>query len=1187
MKKHVLLASILMALSAPSYAHQISAEKLIIFGDSLSDNGNILRFTYNQENIYNEHLANYFGYHSPRHDGNFVFKNQDGPNYALGGAVANHHLGGFRGWISPKLSDEVSNYLKSKRNVKDSDYKYILWIGGNDLRLANDDINLGSANISADQSQHPKVRGSVQAVEKELRRLLIDAKAKFIIVPNAPNIAVTPRFTNNFISEASIYFDGRKTLLGGRRFLGFGSIDKDEVIRFLDDQNNQGRPVREVIYSAFEYILRKQYKLAPNQPLSSMAFQELQQWKHQFERAYRAQTSIVQTFNQGVDQVIANFKKNPEFKDVVFLRPDIQSLLNDVMTHYTEFGFNNVSGSAAHSFTSSVIGGAAGSGRVAAFEPEDGKRGAKDKSYLWGKGYRYIYADQFHPSPKVHRMISDYIMSLIESESGDPTDFTVKRVSTTPFYSTSNKIYHSAEGDGVFHVDNTKEHITRSNLTIKNDGRALFASHGGQIDLTRVNITSQGRLGGIINAESGAKITLTDGQIDIYRTNPYVAPFGVAVNGEGSTVELNKIRLNTYGKETTAITVGNQANITLKDTQVRTQGVGANVLNLWNSSATLQNATLRTDSDLASAIRVFANDSVYRLVSLRAKNSMISGKHYAIKVAKNLTQASPVLNAYFNASVVDGGIYTDEKSFSYFVFDKSQWNMTKDSSVTDLNLRRSALTLSQNQRDWQAKHLVVKGDLVAQNAKITMGVDLGNDLSQTDRITVKGDSFINALLRIEKRLTSRGAQTQAGIKLIDLDPARSHSGYLSLANEVRAGLYQYVLSHGGLGADDQTDYYLTSSYVKHNGQVLPVVRLSESTAEDVLVASDETSEDMNSSSAPKARTRRSIADLTTATTASTPASSTSATATPVKRILNTDATLLSSIPYLSSYMSQLQLAYAQRTPNTAIWNDTGRLDYWANLAYAYDDTQGDEFLKLKQHSQILAMGRDFRAQDRLAGVSVSYARTQSSVDNAIKEALDVGAYAGSVTSNLLSLNGYFAQKWQNWHAQIVLAVGMLNHHFKNKDNVRYTQNGYVLSSEQMVGYRYVLNQDWTLQADLGLQEEHHSYGKFTLEDVNVAAISAKNINGFFNLGATYQVDDRWVLSANLKFINNFSDFDHLVMNDEKIVDKFAKDRMMFSAHTQYAITEQVSAFANLAYWHNLHASKLNKLNAQLGLNIQF
>ncbi|MFU2132257.1 SGNH/GDSL hydrolase family protein [Gallibacterium anatis] len=1407
MKKHILALSISFALASNAFGAQMP-EKLIIFGDSLSDNGNILRFTYNQENVYNEYLANYYGYNSPRHDGNFLTKrNQDGPNYALGGAVANDYLGGLQGALSPKLSDEINNYL-SRRNTQNQDYKYIFWIGGNDLRLADDDINLGDPNISTDQSQNKKIQGSIEAVETQLKKLLINGKAKFVIVPNAPNIANTPNFTNNFLSDGRIYFDGWKSLLGGRKFLGFGWINKDDVIRFLDDQNNHGRPAKDVIYDAFEFVLRKHYNIPQGKPLTSAAFQELQQWKRQFERVYKAETSLVNTFNQGVDKVIENLKA--QHPDVTFIRPNIQLLLDEVMSHYTEFGFNNVSGSAANPFTSAVVGWGAGKGRVAAFEPIDGQKGVKDKNYLWGKGYQFVFADQFHPSPKTHRMIADYIMSLLESESGDPTDLTVRRVSTTPFNSTANNIYHSAEGDGVFHVDMHSNDINKSNLNIFNDGRALFASNGGKIQLTNTNITSQGRLGGIINAELGGKIYLTNGHIDIYRTNPYVAPFGVMVNGQSSEVELNKIKLNTFGKETTAITVGNKATLRLQDSQIKTNGVGANVLNLWDSSATIINSTLNTESEKASGVRVFANDQQRRVSTLAMNGSTITATtYYAIKVAENGTRNAAILNAVLDNSTINGGIFTANQSSnpfqhsqSHFVLsNNSLWNMTKDSNVTSMNLRDSTLDLSQSAENWQAKTLNVNDSFAAQNATIRLGTDLYDDSSATDKIQIHGNSLLNAALYIENRARSRGAETKAGIKIIDLNPNKENGGSLYLAKDVTAGLYQYMLTHGGIGADDQSDWYLTSSYIKQDDKVSPVVIAEPETTQpaptmgkDRSVASTDLSVEAQSvaesqpvtedssvdtaatetnnvvvnqpvvetqpvveeqltadqdSAKPRTRNRRNasgyiedtastetnnvvatqsvaetnsvvtaanavepntaqiasstdnstdtsveatqaadtnvaekteeitaktddvetdaavnddankasdtaanavepntaqiasstdnstdtsveatqaadtnVAEKTEEITAKTddvetdaavnddankasdtaanvaeetadnsPVATSSVTsyvpASQLQRILNNNATLLASLPYISQYLSELHLDYARRNPNVPLWDRQNHLDYWVNVAYAHNRVKGDHFLNLKQNSQILSIGKDvITTKNMVAGLSATYSKTQNSVDNYINCQLGLRCYSGKVTSEMASVNGYYLYNWDNWYAQAVMSVGRVTHKFKNADKEKYKQHGYIASAEQLLGYRYPMNSNWTVYADLGLQESYHHYSAMSVAQIAVDKISEHNINALMNIGTQYRIE-KFAFSSNLRLVKNLRDFDRLTMDNTVILDKFAKDSAAISGNARYYFTNNISLFMNIEYLRSLNRDEKRQLNYQAGLNIQF
>ncbi|WP_052124466.1 autotransporter domain-containing protein [Gallibacterium anatis] len=1394
MKKHVLALSVSIILISNIYSIKAEAEipeKLIIFGDSLSDNGNILRFTLNQENVYNEYLANYFGYSSPRHDGNFFTKrNQDGPNYALGGAVANNNLGGLSGFMSPKISDEIQNYLKSNRNLKDRDTKYVFWIGGNDLRLADDDIKLNTYSVNTDQSNNEKILGSIQAVEQQIRKLLVDAKAKFLIVPNAPNIGNTPNFINNFLADGEIYYRGYKKLAGcngggWKCFWGTApKVSKEELIRFLDDQKHLGKSARDVIHEMFEYAVRKHYSLKADQPLTWDARNELDLWKERYDLVFQAETSLVNTFNRGVDNVIEYFKKHPDYQDVTFIRPDIQLLLDEVIDHYQDFGFNNVVGSPAESFTSGVVGKGAGSGRIAAFEPKDGVRGQKDKEYLWNKGYKYVFADQFHPSPKTHRMIYDYIASLLESESGDPIDMNVKRISTTPFSSTDRKIYHSAEDDGVFNTTYVPgvNQITKSDLDIYNDGRALFAADGGVIRLTNTNITSQGRLGGIINAEQRGKIYLTNGSIDIYRTNPYAAPFGVMVNGDGSLVQLDNIRLNTYGKETTTITVGNNAEIHLINSTIKSNGTGANVLNLWDSKATIINSILKTDSDKASAVKVFANDSGNQEATLVADGSTFTSEnHYAIKVAENATRNPAILSATLTNSVVNGDIYTSEPinnrflhSKSYFTFDKnSSWNMRGNSNVTSISLKDSTLNLSQSSDNWNAKTLSIANDFITQNSYIRLGTDLSDDNSKTDKIVVKGISILNANLYIDKRNSSLGSSTQAGIKVIDLNGDKSNTGTISLAKEINAGIYQYLLTHGGIGADDQSDWYLTSSYIKHNDQATPVIikpentgttdrssnvpkenRPTEGVAKPTETAQPaqpteavakptepaqpaqptgavakpvETAQPAQpteavakpaepaqptqpteavakpAETAQPAQPTEAVAKLTepvqpaqpteeiakpaepaqpaqpteeiakpaeTAqpaqpteavakptepaqpeqpteavakpTEPAQPAQPTEAVAKPtepaqpaqpteavaklvetaqpaqpteeiakpaettqptqptkavakpaeseIKPILNKDATLFSALPYISQSVGERHLEYSVRNPNVPLWGRKDGLDYWVNMAYIYNQVKGKDFLNLQQNAQILAMGKDLVTTDNtLFGISSTYSRTNTSVDNYSNCQLGLHCASGKVTSEMISINGYYLYDWGNWYVQTVLSAGKVKHKFKNSSNFTYGINGYIISSEQTLGYRYPLNENLALYSDIGLQETYHRYSSTSVEEIHVDKINQYNVNALMNVGIQYQVE-AFTLSSNLRVIKNLHDFNYLKMNNVNIQDKFAKDRASLSTNARYYITDNVSLFMNFEYLRSLNNDRINKfkqLNYQVGVNIQF
>lgn len=820
MKKTSIASCIFLALYSclqVAYAEQ----KLIVFGDSLSDTGNIMRFTYNQGKIYNEHLANYFGYDFPAHSGNFFNKIQYGPNYALGGAVANSSgLKASNTWPgswfnAPQTANEIDNFIKHNAQGKfqTKDTKFVYWIGGNDLARAYDQINLHNPR------DNKVIKRSVVDVEKQLKKLM-DVGGRFLIVPNAPNIANTPSFTLDFIKHAQVNLDGKRYSLLGRT----GRVSEELMTRFLDDQNNQGKSPREVIYAAFEMALKRHYG-----SMTKQASRELTLWKQTFNAHAIAQRELVRAYNQGVDKAITRLQQ--QYPDVVIYRPDIETVLDDIMAHYQEFGFNNISGAAAKPFSSKVLSWGAGNGRVAAFEPEDGKAGQQDKPYLWNKGYHFVYADPFHPSPKVHRMIYEYMVSLLESESGDPTDLSVVRSSTQILPDTQHTIYRNAEGDGVFTAKNPYQQINKENINIFNDGRALLAENGGKITLDNFTINTKGRIGGIINAEKGGKITLQNGSISVERTNPYAAPFGIVINGLTSKVSLNNVSLNTYGKESTAISVGNLAQLTLDNSHISSEGVGANTLNLWGTGnkyfpIKVNNSSLTAKQ--GNAVRVFANDAKNREITAYFTQANITGGEYAFKIVENGTKNGPLFTAHIKDSQINGGIYTSQIARSTFLIHNSDWQVSKNSVIDKLAVHNTRIDLAGNSDNWQPKTLFIRDTYLADNARLVLGVDLFDDDSRSDKLVLFRNALNHTDLFIEKLGLSRGAKTKNGIKVIDFASPTTQQSYaqyssFSLANEVTAGIYQYVLAQDHQGTDNR-DYYLTSSYIQEDEKVIPVVQ---------------------------------------------------------------------------------------------------------------------------------------------------------------------------------------------------------------------------------------------------------------------------------------------------------------------------------------------------------------------------
>lgn len=115
-----------MALVLGLAASAAAAERVYVFGDSLSDSGNNGRYTYDgsQHQLYDEALAQRIG-------AALLASDLGGDNYAAGGAVAVPALN-----PADNTQDQVQRYLSQTHGRADANGLYIHWIGGNDLAAA-------------------------------------------------------------------------------------------------------------------------------------------------------------------------------------------------------------------------------------------------------------------------------------------------------------------------------------------------------------------------------------------------------------------------------------------------------------------------------------------------------------------------------------------------------------------------------------------------------------------------------------------------------------------------------------------------------------------------------------------------------------------------------------------------------------------------------------------------------------------------------------------------------------------------------------------------------------------------------------------------------------------------------------------------------------------------------------------
>jgi len=159
--------------------------RIIVFGDSLSDTGNLYQLSggfppapyfngrFSNGEIWVEYLAKDLGVQLLPED-----------NYAVGGATTGHDNmnDGLSGMVYPGLQDQVGAFLATlPPSGADADALHVVWIGANDFFAAL------SAGVDPSQMIAAGVGNTVQTIQQ-----LWQSGARHILVVNIPDLGITP-----------------------------------------------------------------------------------------------------------------------------------------------------------------------------------------------------------------------------------------------------------------------------------------------------------------------------------------------------------------------------------------------------------------------------------------------------------------------------------------------------------------------------------------------------------------------------------------------------------------------------------------------------------------------------------------------------------------------------------------------------------------------------------------------------------------------------------------------------------------------------------------------------------------------------------------------------------------------------------------------------------------------------------
>lgn len=204
-------AAMVLATTAAQASEPAPFDNVVVFGDSLSDNGNIssltpggdrMRFTTNPGLVSSELVAERYGFTlEPSTSG--------GTDFAWGGAQSAKDLG-----VIVSARTQVDQYIAANGGHADSHALYTMWIGANDI------LNLDfTKDLNAQM---------VDAANAEISTLktLQQAGARYIVVYNLPDVSKTPEVNGTGLATfagqlGSLY---NSTLNDGLATLGTGIL---------------------------------------------------------------------------------------------------------------------------------------------------------------------------------------------------------------------------------------------------------------------------------------------------------------------------------------------------------------------------------------------------------------------------------------------------------------------------------------------------------------------------------------------------------------------------------------------------------------------------------------------------------------------------------------------------------------------------------------------------------------------------------------------------------------------------------------------------------------------------------------------------------------------------------------------------------------------------------------------------
>jgi outer membrane lipase/esterase len=352
-----------LLISSPAFAAKSQFDSVVVFGDSLSDAGNIslatnpaiqppLEFTTNPGAVTVQNVAGHYGY-------NLTASLAGGTDYAWGGAGVLTNSPGTPSAV-PTLTTQVNAYLAGGKF--DSKALYSVWGGANDIFYAATAAGAGAT--------------AQQLIQQNVTATLGQLAASGLYTP-AQIAAMTPAVTQQVTAQVT------QAVLAKAGVSGFMTADQ-AAGSIAAAAQQEVKLIGQMQAAGAKNILV--FNL-PNIGLTPSALE-------QGASAASSLTSLSLVFNGTLNAGLGQLGKG-------IVPVDTYSLLNEVIANPTAYGFTNVTNEACGVGSSSVQCGPQGSGLPYTYAP--------------GTNQTYLFADGVHPTTAADVMLGQYVVSILSA----------------------------------------------------------------------------------------------------------------------------------------------------------------------------------------------------------------------------------------------------------------------------------------------------------------------------------------------------------------------------------------------------------------------------------------------------------------------------------------------------------------------------------------------------------------------------------------------------------------------------------------------------------------------------------------------------------------------------------------------------------------------------------------------------